>query len=312
MFFPVLRGKRFELHAIRDLQDKLVEWGTAIPIIEPVRRGGLGPALDALVGDGVQFVFLVNPRVGEFVDSPKVVQADFVAEYLDEYDNYTPALYVDRETTARQISEFASRFEIGTMFFLLARPADQTLRAIISAEPAYVAIRDRRAPESTIEALRGAAIELVEVTDPFRREVRNSDYPDHDFFSDQMARIPNEIYGHFGDYSIVGDSYIEGGGAAYTVALHHIIGDPQEHTTLNIMHYKSDPSETTANVAGKFAEALERLVNDQANARGPNDTSALKLYRELHSDEHFPGLGFAKKLGLMQHIEVVARTLEGR
>lgn len=308
MYFPVLRGKRFELAAVRDLRERLAEWGNVIPIIEPVKRGGLAIALNDLVGGGVQFAFITNPKVGEFADRTRTVEAEFVEEYLDEYDNYYPAMYVDASTTSRQIGDFASRYETSVMFFITTLPPAQSVRNIITSEPGLVAIRDTRVPQAVVDEFDAADIQLIRVTDPFNRQIRNSDYEDLEFFSDAHLHVPN-TYDHIGDYSIVGDAYTEGGGAAYTVALHHIVVDRPDSDLLNIAHYKSNFSESTVDVAGKFLEALRKLVDAQKVCNAANQTMALEIYRDLLREEHFPGLGFAKKLGLMHHFEVMANIL---
>jgi hypothetical protein len=308
MYFPILRGKRFELAAVRELRKNLAAWDSVVPIIEPVKRGGLGAALNALIDHGVRFAFIANPKVGEFSAKPRTVETEFIEEYLDEYDNYYPSMYVDAGTTSRSIGDFSSSFDIAALYLLTAEPPNQTVAAIISAEPAMVGVRDGRVPQAVVNQLAAAGIDLIRITDPFRRQVRNSDYVDIEFFSDAHLHVPN-TYQHVGDYSIVGDAYTEGGGAAYTVALHHVVVDRPNSDQLNIAHYKSDFSDTTADVAGKFLQALQRLVEGQEDCDPANSTIALSAYQELFEDEHFPGLGFAKKLGLMHHFEVMSNLL---
>jgi hypothetical protein len=302
MYFPVLRAKRFELNALRDLGPTLAEGSKVIPIIEPVKPGGLPDALMRLVNAGCKFAFITNPKVGEFAEKTNVIELKYVDEYLDEYDNYYPALYIDSNSTTRQVGSFAARYEIPVLFFIIGEPSAQALQSIISAQPDFVAIRDGRIPAAMTGLISQSGIPLITITDRFHRKVRNSEYPDNEFFSDAYLHE-----GHFGDYSIVGDSYTDGGGAAFNVALHHIT--VQASNGLYIAHYKSDYSEDTTDVAGKFMEALTRLVEAQANCIPLNETMALRKYRDLHREEHFPGLGFAKKLGLMQHLEVVAKVL---
>jgi hypothetical protein len=308
MYLPVLRGKRFELAALRELSDSLADWGVVVPIIEPVKRGGLSLALNELVDNGVCFALIVNPKVGEFTERTRTIETEFVEEYLDEYDNYYPALYVDSGSTSRQVSDFSARYDIPVLFFISGTPHPQTLQSIIDAEPPIVALRDRRVPIDVAERLSGEGVALAKITDPFNRQIRNADYLDREFFSDAHLQV-DDTFQHFGDYSIVGDAYTEGGGAAFTVALHHVIAALPESQRLDVLHYKSDPSDTTADVGGKFLQALGRLVEGQEGCDEINETQALEKYRELLQEEHFPGLGFAKKLGLMQHFEVIANIL---
>lgn len=66
----------------------------------------------------------------------------------------------------------------------------------------------------------------------------------------------------FGDFLIVGDDYFESGGPAYAVAIHLTFIDPTQDSEMYIYHFKSDRTSTPTDPAGKFAEALEKLVRE--------------------------------------------------
>ena len=73
MYFPYLRGKQFELIALRELsvfmsskRDKLS------PVIEPVKDSStLKSTLKELADKSINFNFIINPRVGSFQNSYK-------------------------------------------------------------------------------------------------------------------------------------------------------------------------------------------------------------------------------------------------
>jgi hypothetical protein len=73
-----------------------------------------------------------------------------------------------------------------------------------------------------------------------------------------------------------------------------------------IYHFVSESKDDPTDPAGKFAEALKAMMKKLA---GPNhhifESTAVKEFRELHKREHFPGLGYIKKLSMKHHIETL-------
>ena len=111
----------------------------------------------------------------------------------------------------------------------------------------------------------------------------------------------------YGDFLIVGNDYSESGGPAYTVAIHITFIDPDNDDAMFIHHFISDRQDTPTDPAGKFAEAVNKLV---AEVELPNShilkTSAINEFIDLHKRGHYPGLGYVKKLSMKHHIETIA------
>lgn len=147
----------------------------------------------------------------------------------------------------------------------------------------------------------------VLLRDGFRRMKRNRDYERVEPFSDLHATFTDEGMDGFGDFLIVGDDYSESGGPAYAVAIHLTFIDPDQDNSMQIYHFKSKSQDTPKDPAGKFAEALAAMMK---TLNGPNskvlETDAVKEFRMLHEQGHFPGLGYVKKLSMNHHIETMA------
>jgi hypothetical protein len=111
----------------------------------------------------------------------------------------------------------------------------------------------------------------------------------------------------FGDFLIVGDDYSESGGPAYAIAIHLTFIDPDQDDAMRIYHFISNRQDTPQDPAGKFAEALDKMIAT-LNQPGSRvlETTAVKEFRELHKRGHFPGLGYIKKLSMNHHIETLA------
>ena len=142
--------------------------------------------------------------------------------------------------------------------------------------------------------------------DGFKR-MRNKDYDRLEPFSDLHATFEEEGMNGFGDFLIVGDEYSEEGGPAYAIAIHLTFIDPDQDNLMQIYHFKSQRTDTPKDPAGKFAEALAVMMK---TLDGPNskvlETDAVKEFRALHEQAHFPGLGYVKKLSMSHHIETMA------
>ena len=112
----------------------------------------------------------------------------------------------------------------------------------------------------------------VLIVDPFRRQQRNADYPDEEFFTDLNTAEGNRDHVAFGDFSIVGDYYTDTGGPAHAVALHHI-HFTEDSQSLSIHHFISDRIDTSVDTSGKIIEAVNHLVEALDNLQ-PSDTRA--------------------------------------
>jgi hypothetical protein len=83
--------------------------------------------------------------------------------------------------------------------------------------------------------------------------------------------------------------------------------DPDKDDAMFIYHFVSKTRDTPTDPAGKFAEALDKLITKLDSGTSMLfETSAISEFRELHARGHFPGLGYVKKLSMKHHIETLA------
>jgi hypothetical protein len=144
------------------------------------------------------------------------------------------------------------------------------------------------------------------VKDGFKRQ-RNADYPLIEEFSDLHVTYCDRGMDGFGDFLMVGDVYSEGGGPAYAVAIHLTFIDKDKDNVMYIYHFVSETKHTPTDPAGKFGQALTKLIEklDTGNSKLLK-TNAIEEFRDLHAKGHFPGLGYVKKLSMKHHIETLA------
>lgn len=311
MYHPYFRGKQYELITIRENAPLLKKAGFR-PIIEPVREtlSGLHKALDAVVEAGGKAIVIVNPHHGDlseggetltellqekFLDMKGIsagvllkqnMTADEAFECFKAHSNHSPCLIHAGFTDAKSLSA------------KIKKPIDQQCHIFF----------DRFCGKLYQKHFKGAHRVLLK--DGFERK-RNRDYAPIEPFSDLHAIFKDEGMDGFGDFLIVGDDYSEGGGPAYAVAIHLTFIDPDQDDAMQIYHFVSERQDTPKDPAGKFAEALAKMIK-RLNKPGSKvlETSAVKEFRELHQQGHFPGLGYIKKLSMNHHIETLAAYLK--
>jgi hypothetical protein len=156
--------------------------------------------------------------------------------------------------------------------------------------------------------LAGTSKFSVLIHDGFRKS-KNADYPDNEPFSELHLIYKDEGFSGFGDFLMVGDDYSETGGPAYAVAIH--ITYFRKDKVLFIRHFKSDRTDSPVDPAGKFLEALEKLVEAvKAEETQIYKTKAIHEFIEFHNKGHFPGLGYVKKLSMQHHLELMLKFLK--
>lgn len=303
-YFPFFRGKQNELMAMRELAATIAERRNVTPIIEPVNDNATTRiSLDRYIEASMPFLFICNPVNGQFTSRPEELFTQLISPGLMEYDNWTPALLVNRESSSSEIASFLERYgeyEVAVIYNGL--PAITEARALLTNDDiVHHVFLDNRVGADYVGSI--ASGRRVMISDRFNRQVRNADYPEREFFTDMNTLAGNPLGLDFGDFSIVGDYYTETGGPAFAVTLHHIHFQ-NDVGPLDISHFISDRTETSADTPGKIIEALVRLVVALGDLL-PNDTEACNEYRELAEARVSRGLGYMKRLAIKHHLELM-------
>jgi len=152
--------------------------------------------------------------------------------------------------------------------------------------------------------------------DKFNKQARNADYLDKEdeFFSEDHLYFKDEGYDGFGDYSIIGNEYSEAGFAPHAVAIHIVYfkNDENNDKILRVRRFVSDSNEDFSDVAGKFYEAVTKLVAWYRNGQEEQKTEGLEILVNHYDNGTYPGLPTLKKLSVMHHLELVGKFLDGR
>jgi hypothetical protein len=308
MYFPYLRGRQFELIALRELLEKRLIGDKIVPIIEPVKlTSTLVKTLNLYVEEKHKVALIMNPQVGNFVESvreKKEQGQEIVEEIYDDLKSecLIKAYLMKRNTSAKLIK----RNDIDKL--MIVNPnrdcMDEYLKVYGRIEPEFTLVPEDRT------FCRKAPISKVLFMDRFPKEQRNSDYSKNEdrFYSEDHLFFDKEGFKGFSDYSIVGADYNESGFAPLAVAIHIVYFD--EGKTLRVHHFVSDSNSDINDPAGKFGEALQKLIQWISEAN-PYMTLGLKSFVECYRTGKYPGLGTVKKYSIMHHMELMSRFLEG-
>ena len=309
MYYPILRGRQNELLAIKELCERELLSSKIIPIIEPVKLSStLVNTIDLLNQLDHQCVVIRNPKVGSFLTDAKnkknekylnrlrdVVDADnsiFRGFIIDS--NTERVINTWRQQVQSDDSIVALCFDPDSIkYYQAAKIEESDIRVVVPYSPAFRRIKKQR----------------IMVDDKFNKKPRNSDYLDEDdefFSSDHLFLYENNEYIGFSDYSVIGEQFFEVGFAPYAVAIHIVYFDSESN--LRIHHFVSDNNDDITDPAGKFYEALEKLVN--WNQIQELDTVGIKKFEEIYESQTYPGLGVVKKLSIMHHLELLGHFLD--
>lgn len=261
MYYPLLRGKQFELAAIRDLaKSNNLTSNKILPIIEPVRKNlsALTKTVGCLDHSGMISGFIINPRVGELVDENQVLW-NLYEENFSGSDSVRPVLVVGNRTTSEIIHNYrqAVASEDSRPLYFLHDSAVENIDVLskltsLSQENSEVVHLFEDENTSTLYRRKFNDSHKVLIQDGFIPEDRNKDYKEKDLFTDLHVVYEDLNLTGFGDYQIVGSGYRESGGPAYAVALHLTYIDSQQDDVMFARHFVSDSNETFADPGNKL------------------------------------------------------------
>ncbi len=313
MYYPYLRGKQFELIALRELCDIMSKEPQKIsPVIEPVKDSStLVKTIRRLQEKNINFNVIINPLVGDLKGSQDKI-IDIISSAINNYNNFQLAVIVDDKTNNHNIIEMIKDITFDfSGFTLLHFGLNNNITDICSTFNAYHPVKNNIVyfNKTSRRYYRNFQAETrIVLDDYFYSLPKNSDYLSiHDSqFSEEHLFYTEDGYKGFSDFLTIGDNYSETGFLPYAVVIHLSYVD--NNRNIRVKHFVSDSNDDTSDIGGKFAEANSKLVK-WCNDNNVKDTLGISQFKALHKDGHFPGLGSIKKLSIMHHIELVKNLI---
>ncbi|WP_125709583.1 sce7725 family protein [Companilactobacillus zhongbaensis] len=299
-YYPYLRGRMYDLLALKEacLANELGK--NIMPIIEPVRDSKeLLDTVNILVEHEQPFSVIANPQVSVYgLNDTKL----HPLPDLSKLAFFHPAAILAPDFSSDFIqSDFNNSLLIARNYQLLKAYQNSDLLQKVSG----VLIPE----EARIHQL--VKDKAITLTDPLTFVPHVEDYAiiDDEFFQPANWYQQIDNYQGFGDYSMVGSHYFDKGMPSRAIALHVIYAT--KDGTLRIHHFVSDSNESMRGQKEKFFEAIKKLADwAPENIHGLNRTTALEELLAYANQTKFPGLGIVKKLSLRHYFQLMSRLLE--
>ncbi|WP_339543230.1 sce7725 family protein [Pseudomonas sp. JAI120] len=307
MYYPILKGKQFELTALRELAGHIPA-GNVCPILEPVNLNlaPLATTISELTEAGVSSWVVINPSQSEFASGSGSNIFSSLRTHLATIGagqgSFVPCIKIRDGSDALAIALLRS----------ITIPFVAYVEGVIT--PALVSDLMKASavalnPDKTDISVWGVLPRAVLFHDGFDKKTRNLDYGTESYYSNLhngYRTCPNAI--GFGDYTILSERLVEGGGPAFVVTLHISYLDPSRSTQMYVRHFSSySDNDSQSDPGGKFREALDLLISHISKNPGNFvNTEGLQEFITLHSSRHYPGLGMVKKASIKHHIQTLS------
>ena len=304
MYYPYLRGRQFELIALREFALNHGDNNNVIPIIEPVKKtfNSLKLAIPKLIEGNVKFALILNPQVGEIGKEGIKIITDELEDELAEKSKWIPSLIIINNYI--EISLLIDKFKYQDIMLICSDQTDSSnidfINLISKQQVKYIVSRENK---TLRRKLKDKGKDLIRLDDNFRAQKRNSDYLPlaEEKFSEEHIFYKEDGYNGFSDYTILESDFKEGGAAPYAVAIH--LSYQKTNEEVWVKHFTSITNDDRTNIQGKFAEAVEKAVTFLDGKNIVNE--ATNELRKYYNDKKYPGLGMVKKISIKNHIELI-------
>lgn len=313
MYYPYLRGKQFELKALRDYSSENTKEEQILPIIEPVNQStnALSLAIEQLKANGMMFSIIMNPNDGDFkhktvsfdILSTKPDLAETKGVWIPAYLYQGHALELNREITG------SSWNEVILVFKTCADVDNPDIAALISNAKVKIVVNNfgKTVSRRVKMAIKDAGKSLVCFEDCFVNRKRNADYQsaEDEPFSEMFYYWRQEGFDGFGDYTSLPSEYTEGGMLPYALAIHLTYLKSEDQ--IYVHHFVSDSNFDQSNIKGKFYEAASKI---EPFFDGKSHTVSVdELISKAKDSDGYPGLGYLKKLSVKNHLELIKHVI---
>lgn len=308
MYYPYLRGKQFELLALREFTERYSENCHVFPIIEPVKASfnSMKIAIKKLQEKEVGFAIILNPQDGELIGKSETLLKE-LKELFSEEKKWMPAYIVN--TNSKGIKDNIQTKGYQHVMLICQDSIDtnsEDFKDLLEMQAVTkVVFADNN--RSFKRELGRLGKEIIRIDDNFKSQKRNSDYCDitEEKFSEEVFYYKSEDrFDGFSDFTVLSSTYIEGGMLPYALAIHLTYKKNEE---IWIRHFVSDTNDDNTNIHKKFREASEKAVKFFESISYSNN--AITELTSYYKNDQYPGLGVLKKLSIKNHLELMNSIL---
>ena len=307
MYYPYLRGKQFELIALREFSKETPTPSHVCPIIEPVKSSfnGLKTAIDALLSKKISFALVLNPSDGDF----RREQQDILVNlpFLKELGGWTPAFIYKGDGS--RIETYIATNSLNDAMIIFQDSIDlskEDVSQLLGNNSVKYVVANLEGDRRNRRLLAKSGKDLIRLDDQFHEQPRNADYQDipEEKFTEEHKYYSEEGYNGFADYMTLPSNFKESGMLPYAVAIHMTYQKNEDE--IFVRHFVSDHNSDNTNIPGKFYEAAIKLKAFYSGIQGTRASSELIAILDAN---RYPGLGVLKKLSIKNHLELIENYL---
>lgn len=313
MYLPFLRGKLFELKAIKEFIEESYngEYGCHImPIIEPVKKD-IKPMMSCVEAMGkakMPFVIVLNPRMGDYQRKTFEIDTFLAEERMKVVTEWTPAFVVNGNANVENIEQTMANYGFKNVMLIFFNGVDlddeKVNRLISNANVTFVAVLNLSQSPTMRRKLTAMEKQLIAIEDRFVEQPSNNAYRvnEDEFFTDTFCyyKTDYKMFG-FSDFTALAKNYREGGVLPQVVAIHLTYQKNEEEVFIH--HFLSDTKNGSDDIRNEFEEAKEKIM-PFFNGK-PTTLSISQLVAGS-----YPGLGAIKKFSIKNHFELMSRILQ--
>ena len=313
MYYPLLRGKQFELKALREFSVKCPNTNRIVPIIEPVNKNltPLMQGIDEMLSNGLSFAIIMNPEIGDFKHD--TVHFDLIQQkpdLLEHRDKWIPAYIVNNnsKTLLKEIEESYGEGETMLVIKSAINLDDTYLHTLLLSDRVGYIVHDFDTSSRRVKSqLLYTEKKIIELNDCFVSKKRNADYleQEDELFSEAPFYYSEDGFYGFSDYTALPSEYVEGGMLPYAIAIHLTYQKADDQ--IFVHHFVSDTNLSQSDPKRKFREAAKKVESffvDKPHTDAVND-----IVERVNDNDGYPGLGYLKKLSISNHLELMKGIL---
>lgn len=307
MYFPLLRGKQFELVALKEFAEANRGCTLVNPIIEPVRALPVAVvrAANTLSGCGLHYSIILNPERGDFaIESNRFS----VRTFLEQFDGLdikpVPAFYADGKSDAVRETIEENGLENVMLVYEDSFKEESDGKLCQHAAVSYIVCADVDS-RSTVRFLSRTGKNIIRLDDNFIVRKPNTAYRgiDEDRYSEEPFYYSQDHFYGFSDYCVLPKAFAEGGTTPTAIAIH--LTYLMREDSIWVRHFVSDEAFDTQNIRQKYGSAVQKVA--EFYQAGVPATDAVS--RLIQQSGRYPGLGVLKKYTMLNHLQLITEIL---
>lgn len=310
MYLPYLRGKQFELIALREFAKANPNNKNICPIIEPVKTSfnSMNTAIDIMVENHLEFALILNPKEGDYKRENKDIINELPILSNPENTNFwIPAFIVNNNF--EEINNIINKKLLNNIMLIFKGSIDiedEKVMGLIRQNNIKFIVYGDANSRNTKRALDREEKLIIRLDNNFIVQRKNADYSDilEEKFTEEHLFYDEDGFSGFSDYTTLPNDFTEGGMLPYAVAIH--LTYQKTNNEIWLRHFVSDTNDSNSNIQLKFKEAANKAIDFFTNK---TKTPAITELEDYITKNQYPGLGVIKKISIRNHIELINLTL---